>query len=106
MLILVAVLSLIPVTGVGTSDKLLHFLTYFILSSAFVTLVKNTSLLKWIMLSLIIYGVLLEVLQGFTGYRMMDVKDMLANSAGVLAGLLLRFTLLPEWLRRIESRWL
>lgn len=54
---------------------------------------------------LVLYGVVLEILQGLTGYRMMDGGDMLANSIGVLIGLAVWFSLLPHWFRRIESNF-
>jgi len=105
MLILVAVLSLIPSPDMGGSDKLLHFVTYFVLSAAFTTLNRHGRYLLYSAAALIAYGVLLEVAQGFTGYRMMDTQDMLANSSGVVLGLMVRLTPLPEWFRWLETRW-
>ncbi len=105
MLILVALISLMPIQGVGASDKLLHFLTYFLLSMGFVSLADDFHRIKWTVIGLMAYGVVIEFLQGLTGYRMMEAMDMLANSAGVLTGLLVRFTSIPEWLRQWEHRW-
>ena len=104
MLAVVAVFSLMPVSGMGVSDKLLHFITYFTLSAVFTTLVRfNASLLR-VAIGLVIFGVLLEFLQGQTGYRMMEVMDMLANSLGVVCGLLVRVTPLPAWSRMLEHK--
>jgi VanZ family protein len=105
MLIMVAVVSLLPAPDMGGSDKVLHLLTYFVLAAAFSTLSRHGRQIIWIATGLICFGVMLEILQGFTGYRMMDLQDMLANSAGVLAGLMLRLTPLPEWFRELEKRW-
>lgn len=68
----------------------------------------NRHLAKLIVIGvcLILYGVLLELLQGLTGYRMMDSMDMLANSLGVVTGLLVWLTPLPRWLRDVEIRLL
>ena len=103
MLAMVGVLSLIPSPDIGDSDKFMHFFTYFVLSAGFTTLSRFNRSLLFIAAGLIGYGILLEFLQGMTGYRFMDVYDMLANSAGVICGLLVRVTTLPEWFRKIES---
>ena len=104
MLILVGVLSLIPSPDIGTSDKLMHFVAYFTLSAGFVTLVQANRSLFIVVSGLIGYGILLEFLQGLTGYRMMDGFDMLANSAGVIGGLFIRATAIPTWFRVLEKQ--
>jgi VanZ family protein len=102
LLAIVALASLLPVPDMGTSDKLLHLLTYTVLSAVFSTLVcRNISLLK-VVPGLILFGILLEFLQGLTGYRYLEVNDMLANSVGVFAGLVVRLTPIPLWFRRLE----
>lgn len=102
LLVIVAIASLIPAPELGTSDKLLHLLTYACLSSVFSTLVcRNISLLN-VVAGLIVFGIVLEFLQGMTGYRSMEVNDMLANSLGVVMGLSVRLTPIPRWLRRLE----
>ena len=102
VLALVAVLSLIPSPDIGANDKFMHYLTYFILSAGFTTLVRHNRSLILIAVGLIGYGILLEFLQGMTGYRYMEVYDMLANSIGVLCGLLVRLSAIPCWFRRVE----
>ncbi len=103
MLAVVAFASLMPAPEMGVSDKLLHLLTYAFMSAVFSTLVcRNISLLK-VVPGLILFGVVLEFLQGMTGYRYMEVNDMLANSVGVFAGLLVRLTPIPRWFRQLET---
>ena len=105
MLAVVAVLSLMPdPPGAGVSDKLLHFSAYAGLSAGFSILVRYHRQLLWVVIGLILYGMLIEVLQGMTGYRFMEAYDVLANSAGVFCGLLIRLTPLPRWFRQFESR--
>ncbi len=106
MLVVVAVLSLLPAPDMPGSDKTLHLLTYFILSATFVSLAQRQRRLLFIIPGLVLYGLLLEVLQGLTGYRQMDSLDALANGVGVLAGALIRFTTIPLWFRHIERRYL
>jgi len=104
MLAIVGVLSLIPSPDIGGSDKFMHFITYFILSAIFTILVRFNRSLLWVAVGLIGYGIFLEYLQGMTGYRFLDNFDMLANSVGVMGGLLLRATPAPLWFRRAENR--
>lgn len=102
---MVGVLSLVPSPDIGgSSDKFMHFITYFILSSGFTTLTQFNRNLIFVAIGLIGYGILLEFLQGMTGYRFMEGFDMLANSAGVICGLLVRLSAIPEWFRKIELR--
>lgn len=104
MLALVALLSLMPAPDVGGNDKVMHFITYWLLSAGFTTLARFNRSLLWVSSGLIAYGIVLEYVQGMTGYRFLEGADMLANSAGVLCGLLIRFSPVPVWFRSIESR--
>lgn len=106
MLALVGVLSLLPAPEIDIegSDKIMHLATYFILSAAFSTLVRHHKSILFIAIGLTGYGILLEFLQGLTGYRYMEVNDVLANTAGVLCGLLVRFSSVPHWFRNFEQR--
>ena len=107
LLAVVAYLSLAPITtDVPASDKTLHFVTYCALSAFFTSLVQLPRSLWLVAAGLVSFGVLMEILQGLTGYRLFELMDMLANSLGVLAGLLTRLTPMPIWLRRIEARLL
>jgi VanZ family protein len=103
-LVVVAYVSLMPMPNVGVSDKLLHYLTYAGLSAGFSTLVRFNRQVLWVVSGLILFGVLIEFLQGLTGYRFMEAYDVLANSVGVFCGLLVRLTPLPRWFRQLESR--
>ena len=103
--LVVGVLSLIPGPDIGGSDKLAHFLTYAMLSAGFSLIIEQRKSLWLIFFGLIAYGLLLEFLQGLTGYRMEDMADALANSLGVIAGLGFYFSPLHSVLRRLE-RWL
>ena len=103
--LVVGVLSLIPGPDIGGSDKLAHFLTYAILSAGFSLIVEQRRSLWLILFGLIAYGLLLEFLQGLTGYRYEDMADALANSLGVITGLGFYFTPLRDILKRFEG-WL
>jgi len=79
---------------VKSGDKYLHFASYLILSLLWYFALKKRLRRRFFELlvpaALIIYGIILEGLQsGLTTYRTGDVYDALANSAGVVVGLLL-----------------
>ena len=103
MLLGVAVVSLMPAPSVGVSDKLSHLLTYFVLGGWFGLLAANRVVLGWTIVALVGYGMLLELLQGMTAYRYAEWGDVLANSVGVIAGILLYFSPLSRLLRWVDS---
>ncbi len=97
--LIIAILSLtaIPKINLGldikSGDKFLHILAYFTLSTVwFFALQKKMSNLYSriaLILSLVIYGIILEVLQGgLTNYRSGDFYDAIANTVGVLLAVL------------------
>ena len=98
--IIIAVLSLTAIPKINfdleikSSDKILHVLAYFTLSMVwFLALQKKMSNLYsrfFLIFSLVIYGIILEVLQGgITNYRTGDFYDVVANTIGVLIAVLL-----------------
>jgi VanZ family protein len=103
-LLLVAVLSLTPaVANVGGSDKLGHFLAYAMLSIAFSVIIRQRLSLWRVLFGLIAFGILMEYLQGLTGYRYADPEDALANGIGVAFGLLFHFSPLRRVLLRLDT---
>ena len=72
--------------GVLGWDKLLHFTAYFGLASMATMVVGARPKLAWTLLGVILFGGLLEILQGFTG-RDPEILDFVANSMGAFAGL-------------------
>ncbi len=104
MLVFVGVLSLIPVPDTGVDDKLAHVVTYFMLAGWFSLLAVNRSALVWIVIGLIVYGVLLELLQGLTDFRYAELADNFANASGSIFGVLLYFTPVPRLLEYIDRR--
>jgi hypothetical protein len=82
------------------ADKFEHLLAYGVLMGWFTQLTPRINRQRWWALGFCLMGIVLEVLQGMSGYRMFDYGDMLANALGVglgwwlargwLAGVLLR----------------
>ena len=72
----------------GLSDKLMHFSAYLLLSllifRASLTFTKAS-----LFIGLILLGVLIEALQYTSGLRNFEYMDIIANSLGILVGLLI-----------------
>jgi VanZ family protein len=103
MLVAVAFVSLIPVPDTGVNDKLSHLLTYFVLAGWFALLARNRISLCWTVVALIAYGMIIEWLQGKTGYRYAEWGDVIANGVGCCAGATLYFTPLRRLLRWVDA---
>jgi VanZ family protein len=100
--LIILVLSLLPPSETPGSflfqipygDKLLHFLFYLILGVFWLLAIpafRNTShkmVRISIILACIVFGGIIEILQGFSGFRTMDAYDWLADAAGALLALL------------------
>jgi len=86
-------------------DKVEHFVGYLLLSAWAVMLFASRRGQAIAAAGLIVLGVGLEVAQGaWTVSRMADSADALANSLGVLAGLMLGPTPLGGFLVWLEER--
>ena len=109
LVIAVIIVTLVPkppqIGGTGW-DKTDHLLAYGVLMWWF----RQAFDKRWRWpLGLIALGVGLEILQGWFGYRYLELGDMVANSLGVAAGWLLTLTPLGgviAWLdNRLDQRY-
>ncbi|HEY3277577.1 MAG TPA: VanZ family protein [Syntrophorhabdaceae bacterium] len=94
---LVIYLSLIPLRPIKAMDfpfhdKAAHLLAYGATMSWFGQIFRKRNAAFLIAASLVALGVIVEFLQGTTVYRTFEIYDMVANAAGILAGLLLSRT--------------
>ncbi len=105
LLLGLGILSLIPAPDIGDSDKIAHFAAYAALSAWFSLLVEQRKSLWVVLIGLIGYGLLLEFLQSLTSYRQGDIADAIANSLGVMTGLVFYFSPLRRILRQVDG-WL
>ena len=104
--IVLSLVSKLPVhIPVQFSDKIGHFIAYAVLMGWFVQLFQSRGLLIIHAIFLIGMGVGLEFAQEYRS-RHFEYADMVANSVGVLFGLLLFFTPLRSLLQRFEARFL
>jgi VanZ family protein len=72
-----------PELDLEGGDKLGHFLSYAALMFWFAQLYATR---VYYAASFVAMGVVLELLQGWLGYRAYELLDMLANTLGVLTG--------------------
>ncbi len=105
-LIVLSLLPSPPQPPVISWDKAQHWFAYAGLMLWFAQ--AFTARFHWLG-CLLGLGVVIEFLQSWTGYRHFDFGDMLANTVGVLSGLLLSLTplgMLVVWLDRwLADRW-
>ncbi len=92
--IIIAVLSLMKIgkqpINFHSIDKVEHCIAYAVLSFFWVLALGNTQKKRLIVVFFcVFYGVIIEMFQGMTTYRTFDFVDMIANSLGVLIGLLI-----------------
>ena len=91
IILAITFLSLMPdpqkVTPFSASDKLLHTLAYGAAMIWFGLCFKRDKLFP-IGAGLVFMGIILELIQGLTGYRTMSLFDIFANTAGVVIGFL------------------
>lgn len=83
-------------------DKLLHFSAYFFLMSYFSQILKFKSYKKSLPLFFTM-GVLIEILQLISGYRSFELLDILANTLGLICGLILFGKLFPNIILSLEK---
>ena len=85
-----------PLFDFTHGDKVLHALAFFTLS--FLLNRSSSSMEKRIrnIFSLLAFGILIEILQSFTGYRDVSVGDIVADLVGILL-FQLTYSLLKTW---------
>jgi len=82
-------------------DKLEHFGAFLILTAWFCAAVRIRRRWLWIAVAFILLGGLIEIIQGWSGFRDAEWLDWAADSAGALFALWL-----PSlWLNRLHDRW-
>ena len=108
MTLVVVVVSLVPareLPDINVSDKYEHFTAFAALTLWFGGLVepRRYPILALLLLAL---GGAIEVAQGLMGLgRQADVRDLYADGAGIVTGVLLGLAGLRHWVRWTE-RWL
>jgi VanZ family protein len=85
--IAITVLALLPQAQVSISthwDKLDHWLAFFTLSFLMNHAFPQRSFWRFVVISLVLYGVGIEIAQSLTPDRDADLRDVVADSIGIL----------------------
>ncbi|MBL8520556.1 MAG: VanZ family protein [Betaproteobacteria bacterium] len=83
----ILVLSLMPAPpGVPGSDKLHHFLAYMSCMFAWALALARPKSRLVALILICAMGVIIEFLQGWSGWRTFDGADMAANALGAMCG--------------------
>lgn len=106
MLALCVLASLAPgsqIPGLHGADKLGHAAMYGAIFLWFAGIVRPRN---WgtLMLVLLVLGGVLELLQAQVPGRSRDVWDLLANGAGLGAGLVIAYRIAGGWCHKVETR--
>lgn len=86
------------------TDKIIHFMLYFLLVGWFVQLYQHINSRLLILAGAMTLGMFIEYLQGMTAYRSFDYLDGVANSIGALSAFLLAGTAFADLLSLLDSR--
>jgi len=89
-------------SSIQFGDKLVHLLGYVALFLWFSQIFHRD--VHWLLvILLVLMGISIEFLQGFTEYRSFEVADMLANTLGAVIGWLLGGSFLSMFLVKLET---
>jgi VanZ family protein len=94
----------LPTVRISGLDKSVHFILHFVFTLLWYLYVKSTIKLKWsiafVVLLDVVYGSLIELGQAFfTITRKGDVIDVLANSVGTAAAVIVIYVFLQLYRR-------
>ncbi len=93
-----------PLALPAGSDKVEHFLAYFILAASGVQLYRRGRPLLWMGLGLVLLGIGIEFAQGaLTATRVADPLDAAANTIGVMVGMATVLTPLRDLLLHLRG---
>lgn len=99
--------SLSPVQDlpkVSGSDKMHHLIAYFAMTMWFAGIYARSQYV-WVGIAMFLLGALIEVAQGAMGLgRQADLYDMIANTSGIVAALVLAYVGLGGWAQWMERR--
>ena len=107
LVVLAIIASIVPARELpklgGISDKLEHVVGYGVLSLWFAGIYPK-SRYPMIAVALLVMGIVIEGLQGAMKLgRQADLRDVYANSLGVICGLTLALAWLGGWAQRVEG---
>ncbi len=102
VLLVMCLLPSPPQADIPGYDKIGHFMAYLVLAVWFAGVLPHR---HWrVFFGLAFFGLAIELIQSMTTYRSGDPWDMLADLAGIVAGIFLARLGAMGWLSYIERR--
>ncbi len=107
LIVMSVVVNIMPASDLpklgGISDKLWHGVGYAVLALWFAGIYPK-SRYPMIGVALLVMGIVIEGLQGAMHVgRQADLRDIYANSLGIVCGLVLALAWLHGWAQRVEA---
>jgi VanZ family protein len=107
LIVLAVIASIVPPhdlpTMGGVNDKFEHIFGYFVLSLWFAGIYPR-SRYPMIGVALLVMGIVIEGVQGAMHFgREADLRDVYANTVGIVCGLTLALVWLGGWAQRVEA---
>ena len=107
LVVLATIASIVPAHDLpklgGISDKLEHIVGYGVLALWFAGIYPKARY-PMIGVGLLVMGIVIEGLQGTMNVgRQADLRDVYANSIGIVCGLVLALAWLGGWAQRVEA---
>ena len=105
LVVAICILSLMPrppQIGVPGEDKVFHILTYGVLMLWWSQILRPFKYRLGMATAFVTMGVVIEFLQGWSGWRSFDPQDMVANAFGVALGWFLFHTPAGALLARVD----
>lgn len=84
ILLLLTFVLVPPFIGFANEDVLAHFAAYFITTLWFLMVCLSRKERYLVVISLLILGIISEILQPLSPYHIFDWRDVMANMSGVL----------------------
>ena len=105
LMIVVLDLSLSPGIGrnMGINDKSAHFLVFLVLMLWFCGVFRGR-VTPWVALSLLAFGILIEIIQSRLPHRSAELYDVVADAGGILLGWGLAAAGFARWTALLEAR--
>lgn len=92
----------VPGSGLVSTDKLLHTLTFMFLTVWFCGQYRRRSYWR-VAVAMLMFGVLIEACQMLLTWRSAEVGDLVADAVGIVLGLLLACAGAGGWSLRVEE---
>src|SRR5690606_2976578 len=92
----------VPGSGLISTDKLLHTLTFMFLTVWFCGQYRRRSYWR-LALAMLVFGLLIDICQMALTWRSAEAGDLIADAAGIVLGLVVAWAGAGGWSLRVEE---